>query len=158
LRNLPNSLKLRQEKIREETLSKIQYFIDELNAEGYIITIKDLIDRTGYSRSLFQKPHVQELLKKNEIGKYRNTKIITEKVDESIREKAFRLEDELLKMNNKIEKLQQDKKENNGLINELKVKLHEKSEECEILRGELHILMQKAKILGFDLKLKENKK
>lgn len=157
MRSLPSNLKLKQEKTRKETLSKIQKTINELNAEGYLISIKDLIERTGYSRSLFSKPHVQELLKINEIGKYKKTKTIIEKVDESIKDKVFRLEDELLKKDSMINKLKMDNKEKVNLINELRIKLQEKIEECDILRGELHILMQKSKILGIDFKSKDNR-
>ena len=158
MRELPYKLKQKQQKTKEETLFKIQKSINELNAEGYLITIKVLIDRTGYSRSLFSKLHVQELLKKNNIGKYKNTKTIIEKVDESIREKVFRLEKELIKANSKNDKLQNDNNEKIASINALKVKSQSKIEECEILRGQLHILMQKAKIFGLDMKIKVGEK
>ncbi|MBU3154473.1 DUF6262 family protein [Clostridium estertheticum] len=157
MRKLPQNLIEKQEKIRTETLLIIQGSIDELNAEGYLITIKDLIERTKFSRSLFSKPHVQEILKKNKIGKYKNTKTINEKVDEDIREKSFRLEKELINAKVKIEKMKNDNEVKIASISNLKVKFHDKTEECEILRGELHILMQKAKILGFDLKLADSK-
>lgn len=154
MRKLPLKLEEKQQKIKGETLLKIQKAIDELSAEGYLITIKDLIDTTGFSRSLFSKIHVKELLMENKIGKYKNTKTINQKVDEDIREKLFRLDKELINANRKIEKLKTDNEDKIVCINDLKVKMHDKTEECEILRGELHILMQKARILGFDLKLK----
>ena len=153
MRKLPYNLIQKQQEIRGETLLIIQKSIDELSAEGYLIAIKDLIDRTGFSRSLFSKTHVQELLMKNKIGKYKNTKTIIEKVDEDIREKFFRLEKELINTKVKVENVKNDNEAKIAFINDLKVKMQEKIEECEILRGELHILMQKAKILGFDLKL-----
>lgn len=54
----------------------------------------------------------------------------------------------------KIENLNNENKDKIALINELKLNLKSKTDECEILRGELHILMLKAKGLGIDFKVK----
>ena len=64
----PEQLAKYQDIRRKTTLVKIQAAIDELNAEGFIVNKKMLIERTGFSAALFSKRHVKELLKINKVG------------------------------------------------------------------------------------------
>jgi len=61
-RKIPKQLAERQERQRQTTINTILRAISELKAEGYTIRIKDLMERTGFSRSVFSKGHVRGLL------------------------------------------------------------------------------------------------
>ncbi len=64
----------KQKRQRQETIEKVQKAINELTAEGAVITTAKLIDRTGLSRSTLNKPHAQQVLKDNQVGKFRSRK------------------------------------------------------------------------------------
>ncbi len=154
MRDIPEELRKKQDAARQSTLDRIQSAINELNDEGYLITTKLLIERTGLARSTFSKPHVQELLKFSKIGKYKDTKTI-EKSNDNPQNTILRLENDLIKSKKTTEKLQQELSRKNNRISRLEEKLNDTTEECQLLRGQFHLLMQKAKLLGFELRLKE---
>ena len=62
MKELPESLKKRQELQRQQTVNKVLYAIDDLEREGYKIRVKDLIEYTGLARSTFSKDHVRQVL------------------------------------------------------------------------------------------------
>ena len=66
----------------------------------------------------------------------------------------LRLEDDLIKSNKTIERFQKELSEKNNRIVKLEEKDKEITEECQLLRGQLHLSMQKAKLLGFELRFK----
>lgn len=146
---ISDALKKKQELTRQGTIEKIQSAINELQAEGYLVGIKHLVERTGLSRSVFRKPHVQKILKENKIGIYRESKTVP-KSDEDYRTLALTMEKEILKANNKIQKLEDDLKDRDRRIARLTTSLEGKTNECEVLRGEIFILSKKAKIMGTD--------
>lgn len=111
--------------------------------------IKHLVERTGLSRSVFRKPHVQKILKENKIGIYRESKT-TPKSDEDCGTLALTMERELLRANSKIQTLEVDLKDRDRRIAKLTTSLEEKTNECEVLRGEIFIISKKAKIMGID--------
>lgn len=59
---VPQALKDMQEMTRQNTINTVLKTIHELQAQGYAVKIKDLIEYTGFSRFPFGKPHVRELL------------------------------------------------------------------------------------------------
>lgn len=65
---LPEGLKQKQENQKQKTSKLVQKAIDDLKAEGFMISIKSIVERTGLSRSVFNKPHIMETLKNNGIG------------------------------------------------------------------------------------------
>lgn len=146
---IPKALQEKQKKARQNTLEKIQNAIDTLNQEGYIITISLLMDRTNLSRSTFSKAHVEELLKINQIGKFKDRRIITQSKNEQ--KEILIIEKELAKSKSKIIKLEKTLLEKTELIQKLMNKLDETTEECQLLRYQLNLLMKKATILGLDL-------
>ena len=149
MKKLPDKLKEKQEKTRQESIHRVQQAIDDIKAEGYIVTTKLLMEHTGFARSTFSKEHIQEILKQNQVCKYANTKQIKKELSE--KEKIKELEKELITAHKKIQKLESEAKDNKNRENELKVKLNELSEANKILRGQLHVLIQKAKIKGLDI-------
>lgn len=92
-RNIPKELAEKQKCQRQETMEKVQKAINELTAEGAVITTAKLIDRTGLSRSTLNKPHVQLVLKDNQVGKYRPRKVFA--YDIAIEDRLAQLEKEL---------------------------------------------------------------
>ena len=117
MREIPKKLLEYQEQTRAETEHKGLCAIEELKAEGYTVRIKELVEYTGLSRSVFAKPHIRKLLENYEIG---NPSRIGNKKEESTRKE---------KMEERIKRLVEEN-------TELK-------KECELLRGRLFLLMQK---------------
>ncbi len=68
-RKLPKSLIEKQERTRNNTIEMITNAIIELEAQGYSIKIRDLIEVTGLSRSVFAKPHIRKVLVEYGISK-----------------------------------------------------------------------------------------
>lgn len=97
-RNIPVELTERQERQRQETIDSVQRAINELNSEGAVITTAKLIDRTGLSRSTLSKPHVQQILKTNQVGKFRKRKILSP--DTPYEDRIAQLEKELFTVKN----------------------------------------------------------
>ena len=147
MKDISDALKEKQELARQGTIEKIQRAINDLQSEGYLIGTKHLVERTGLSRSVFRKPHVQNILKENKIGIYRESKTVP-KSDEDYRTLALAMEKELLRANNRIQKLEDDLKDRDRRIIRLTTNLEEKTDECEVLRGEIFIISKKVKIMG----------
>lgn len=59
---LPKTLFEKQELERQQTIDKIRRAIEDLEAEGCRINIKNLMAYSGLSRSVFAKPHVRTVL------------------------------------------------------------------------------------------------
>lgn len=147
-KQLNSSLKKRQEELRNETCRIIENAIKELQEEGFVINTKLLMERTGFSRPVFGKKHVLEVLKKYSVCRYKNIKMISK--DNSInyindlekrvqklikeRDKAKEMLVKMVRINSKLELDIQDIKESN-----------------EILRGNLKTYYEKAMSFGIDL-------
>jgi hypothetical protein len=148
-RTIPIELKKMQDGLRQESVDKVQKAINELKRENYIITTKLLMERTGFARSTFSKTHIQEVLKENKVCKYADTKVIAKDLNE--KETIRALEDEILTLKKKVNHLEKTLTEKTNKENKLKVDLYETQEVNKKLRGQLHILVQKAKIKGLDI-------
>ncbi len=149
MKDISSELKEKQEQTRQGTIKKIQHAINDLQAKGYLIGIKHLVERTGLYRSVFRKPHVQKILKENKIEIYRESKTVPNS-DEDYRTLALTMEEELLRANHKIQKLEEELKDRDRRIARLTTSLEEKTNECKVLRGEIFSLSKKAKIIGAD--------
>ena len=127
MKKLPKSLYEKQENQRQATVNLVLRGITELTSEGYSIKIKDLIEHTGLSRSVFSKPHVRQLLVAHDIvdGGSINPKSI-EPTNKSTR--IANLKNKLLQKEEHILKLTA---ENDAL-----------KEECALLRGRIFLMMQ----------------
>lgn len=69
---LSKNLLDRQEMQRQKTINIVLRAVADLKAEGYSIKIKDLLDYTGLSRSVFSKPHIRSILEVSGIAKGKN--------------------------------------------------------------------------------------
>jgi len=143
MKTIPDSLKLRQTQQREETLSKIKQAVGELSSEGYQITIKNLVERTGLSRAVFSKPHVKDFLAQHAFFDRKAKTQAPESTSDIV--KDYR------KIIDKYEKSKQLNDQNAVKIAKLQNELSEKREECELLRGQLHVIMQKCRIKGIEI-------
>lgn len=123
-RTLPKNLLDKQESERTKTISVIEKAIIELQSQGYDIKIKDIIEVTGLSRSLFAKPHVRKIL--IEYG-------VVQISDEQAKDTNIKVESNL--------KLKLAEKE--GYIQRLLFENEQLKYEIEGLRGELHLMMHK---------------
>jgi hypothetical protein len=128
MRKIPDSLIDLQQKQREQTVSVVKTAIQELQAEGFPITIKCLCERTGLSRSVFSKPHVKSVLSE--------AKFPTKAISEGTLEMKY---ERLLLQLEKSKRMETDLKSANIKLRET---VQDLRSECELLRGELHTLMQ----------------
>ncbi|MER2106914.1 MAG: hypothetical protein ABS949_08230 [Solibacillus sp.] len=144
-KELPSTLLQRQEMLRNETKDKIQQAINTLKEEGAMVTKKALIELSGYSASTFSKPHIKELLEKNEVCQFRKTTQTSksqndqrnQKKIEALEKKCMRLEQENLNKDIRIAKLESD--------------LEEEKEYGKKLLGKLHTIMRKAEMKGINI-------
>lgn len=151
MRTLPDSIKIQQENKKKQTIDSVQRAINELKSEGYIVTTKLLMDRTGYARSTFSKSHVKELLRLNKVCMFRDTKFIH---DQKYDEKGFlELKNELEKANKNIVALKGIIDGKNQRIDKLLGELEERKADYQLLLGHLHIAIQKAEIQGVHLQI-----
>ena len=68
-KKLHQSLVEKQERTRNNTIEIVTSAIVELEAQGYSIKIRDLMEVTGLSRSVFAKPHIRKVLVEYGISK-----------------------------------------------------------------------------------------
>ena len=127
----PKQLLERQKMQRQKTINLVIRAISELKAEGYNIKIKDLMESTGLSRSVFSKPHVREILQSNGIGYAQaDFKMPSSSIPQPRKQSQItNLKSKLVKKDEYIANLT---KENAAL-----------KSECELLRGRLFLLMQR---------------
>ena len=131
MKKIPEALRNRQQTQREKTLSLINSTVNDLRAEGCLISIKLLCERTGLSRSVFSKPHVKSLLAGLKTTKNAPNEFLDVQVEK------------LLVQLNKSKQREDALKAANVKLREDVLQLRA---ECELLRGELHTLMQQHRI------------
>ncbi|MFI3173112.1 MAG: DUF6262 family protein [Eubacteriales bacterium] len=123
-KTLPKHLLDKQESERNKTILMIEKAIIELKSQGYDIKIKDIIEVTGLSRSLFAKPHVRKTLIEYGIIQ------ISDELPNDIYVKA--------EANTKLKLAEKE-----GYIKRLQFENEQLKYEIEVLRGELHLMMHK---------------
>jgi hypothetical protein len=126
-KKIPIELKNKQEQVRQETVNKVLHAIKELQSEGYIVKIKDLIEYTGLSRSTFAKSHVRDILVTYDIV--------------SISDKSTRVVDKTVKSPVDKQKLIIKKKDER--IGRLLEENEELKREIELLRGKVFLMKQR---------------
>lgn len=131
MKKIPDSLLDLQRKQREQTISAVKSTIQELKAEKCLITIKRLCERTGLSRSVFNKPHVKALMDEELFH------IPAKAVSEGT------LESQYAKLLLQLEKSRRRESDLKLANMQLRETVQELRSECELLRGELHSLMQR---------------
>ncbi len=138
-RKIPDELAEKQARQRKETVIKIQQAIDELQSEGAIITTSKLVERTKLSRSTINKPHAQEVLQKNQVGRYQQRKVFDS--DNSLEGRLLALEKELKTIKAKHE---DERKKRSALQSE-----HDQlKEKYQIMFGKYHRAIVMARNYG----------
>ena len=132
MRKVPEQLTAKQEKQRQKTINLVLRTIHDLKNEGYSIKIKDLMEATGLSRSVFAKPHIRKLLTDNGIGYAKTEPSVPAPPVSPKQSQITNLKEKLAQKDEYIAKLTD---ENQALKNE-----------CELLRGKLFLLMQRQSI------------
>lgn len=123
---VPKELQARQEQQRQSTINTVLRAVSELRAEGYQLTIKNLMEYTGLSRSVFAKKHIRAVLV--------SQGIVATKAQDSAQMPSKpsdkqRMKQKLAEKDRQILRLTE---ENAAL-----------KSECELLRGRLFLLMQR---------------
>lgn len=129
MRKVPEQLVAKQETQRQKTTNLVLRAIHDLKNEGYSIKIKDLMEATGLSRSVFAKPHIRKLLTGNGIGYAKAEHSVHVPSVPRKQSQIANLKEKLAQKDEYIAKLMD---ENQSLKNE-----------CELLRGRLFLLMQR---------------
>lgn len=123
---VPKELIVRQEHQRQTTANTVLRAITELRAEGHRLTIKNLMDYTGLSRSVFGKKHIRAVL-------------VTQRI---VAAKACEVERTSSTTNAK-QRMKQKLEEKDRQILRLTEENAALKSECELLRGKLFLLMQR---------------
>ena len=123
---VPKELIARQEHQRQTTVNTVLRAISELRAEGHRLTIKNLMDYTGLSRSVFGKKHIRAVLVGQ--GIVASEACGAERTPPESTAKQ-RMKQKLEEKDQQIRRLTE---ENTAL-----------KSECELLRGKLFLLMQR---------------
>lgn len=144
---IPRELEMKQKARRQETVNSIKEAIKDLEDEGYFVSIKQIMERTGLSRAVFNKPHVEEILKEKGVGKYRKIEKV-DIVEADIRQRVVQLERELDKNLLKISRLEEELKNKNKRVSKLEEENRQITDQVERLRGKMFVVMNKAVIKG----------
>lgn len=123
---VPKELIARQEHQRQTTVNTVLRAISELRAEGHRLTIKNLMDYTGLSRSVFGKKHIRAVLVGQGI----------------VAAKACEAEGTPPKLTAQ-QRMKQKLEEKDQQIRRLTEENTALKSECEMLRGKLFLLMQR---------------
>lgn len=151
-RELPNALKERQNKQKNESIELVKEAIKELREEGQRVTIKLLVERTGLSRATLSKQHIEEVLKQSAVCKFERRVYVRSSDEVDISE----LELEVSKLKIQLEKSQEAFKKIKNRNNELKVENNNLKETNKKLRGELQLISIKSRMHGVKLELIKN--
>ena len=138
-RSLPQSLEQKQLDQRQATIDKVQQAIDELKAEKAIVKIKKLVEVTGLSRSVFNKDHIKEVLKKNQVCQYEPKNLLD--ITPSDDERMITLEKKLIFMTAKFN----DEYKRRLRIQKEKEELEE---DYQLLLGKYHRVVANARNYG----------
>lgn len=152
-RKLPEALKSKQEKQKQETVSIVENAIKTLQQLGYEeISISNLMKETNLARSTFSKPHIEEVLQKYEIGKYKNRKkIVVQKITEQDKQKIANLEKELNNAKIKIQKLQTSIELKDMKLKEESMKLYEREVQLNELTAKFQAMYEKLMAMGIEV-------
>lgn len=138
---------------RKKTLEKIQNAIDFIQEDHRIVTKKELMEITKLSSGTFSQNYVKELLMKNKVCQYRETKHLKEDKKKKVEEKtALALQKDLNKANATIMDYELT-------VNTLKEKQQKMQEEYDqlnynykLLRGKYQQILEYVDAAGLDIR------
>jgi hypothetical protein len=123
---VPKELQAKQEQQRQTTINTVLRAVSDLRVEGHQLTIKNLMEYTGLSRSVFAKKHIRAVLVRQGIV-------------------AAKIEGPEQRPSKPSAKQQakQNLAEKDRHIFRLTEENADLKSECELLRGKLFLLMQR---------------
>ena len=104
-KKIPEQLARRQEQQRQETINRIMWALDKLDAMGMDESIRNLVAITGLSHSVFYKPHVKKFISEYCPGIYMVPDVEPE---EDTSEKTPEEEAEIARLTAKLEALERE--------------------------------------------------
>ena len=110
---------------KQATLEKIQTAIDDIQADGKIVTKKELMELTGLSSGTFSQDYVKELLEKNCVCQFRKSR---KPINDDKKEQT---KDQI------IASIEKDNKSAMSKIQNLTIALEKKEKECNTLRTDI---------------------
>jgi hypothetical protein len=122
-KKMPTALTEKQELQRQQTINKVLHATEYLISQGMNFSIKNLMDCTGLSRSVFAKSHVRAVI---------------EDYYQSYEEAAASERKHVAKKAQHRDKIHAYEDRNKRLVEENTAL----KEECSLLRGRLFLLMQ----------------
>ena len=143
-KSVPKALTDHQEALKSGTIETIQQAINDLQTEGFVVSKKLLLERTGFSNSLFSKGHVKDLLKKNGVCQFKNRQVIPRTANQD--DIAAQLQSVLIAAQKKITLLEKQADDRKQYTGKLLGELEETKEEIKLLRGELFVFAEKSRI------------
>lgn len=147
-RKLNDGLKDRHEILREHTAKLVESAIVELQEDGYEVSTKLLIERTGLSRPVFGKEHVLKILKKHSVCRYKNIKVIPNSSEKNY---VKDLEKQIAYLKRELDKVQKKLTLNIDKNVKLEIQIVELKDTNEILRGKIKDNYEKAYAFGLNL-------
>lgn len=147
-REIPNTLKEKQEKNRLETINKVQEAIDDIKQDGGIVTRKLLLEKTGLSNSTFSKPHVKDVLEANRVCQFATKKKMLSPSKEDVTKNLYKEIEKLKRENNILTSKLQDKEIK---ANAYKQDYTDLSNDYAMLLSKLHLVMKKVDEYGIDI-------
>lgn len=122
---VPKELQAKQEQQRQTTVNTVLRAISELRSEGHQLTIKNLMEYTGLSRSVFAKKHIRTVL-----------------VNQGIVATNIECSGQMPSKPSAKQQVKQKLAEKDRQILRLTEENTTLKGECELLRGRLFLLMQ----------------
>lgn len=148
-RNLNEGCKKYHTDTKNNTDNLVQEAINKLREEGAIITGAALAEITGLAQSTFYTKHVEAVLKKNKVCKFKDRVVIAaEKNNEQLIEE---LSKKLEKTNKLVTKLTQEMEKQKQKYFKLQADHIQENEDYQLLLGKWHTLIKKAKIAGINI-------
>lgn len=147
-RKLNEGLKERQESLRQETCEAIENAIIELMEEGFEVSTKLLMERTGLSRPVFGKEHALKILKKYRVCRFKDLKMVSKDNDKNY---IVDLEKQVRSLTRECDKANEMLSSAIKRNTKLELEVADLKETNEILRGQLKTYYEKALSFGIDL-------
>lgn len=137
---------------REQSIKKVEEAIAFLKAIGQPVTKKALLEKTGLSSGTFSKDYIIEVLKKNEVCQFKDTKKVRQdRVEKSLSQTNNKLQYEVERLKSKLKDRDIENEILIKKINELNNQLLSEKKEYEILLGKFQDILKKYYAYGNDI-------
>lgn len=137
---------------RAATSERVQAAIDEIQADGRVVTKKELMKLTGLSSGSFSQEYIKAILRQNQVCQFKTIATTVTERQEKNTQKAY---EAVVQENVRLKSKLQDA----GLLHDKDVAKHTKllddynllKQQHEMLRGKYQQLMEYLDVLGADM-------